>query len=177
MTTDIEKIKKLISNKYILLDNNVITRASDHPDAFLPFLQLLIDANCKPIIIPLIKFEYLRGANSIKHRTKRLALLELLNPDTIPSIYGDQKVDLAIDIANVYSGRKLESPNVVDCSLAAHLIHFQSTLLLATLNHKDFPTFLFDRVGVFTVDTEKDVMPIGIYKSNSEKTVEVGIFT
>lgn len=170
MTTDIAEIKDLLSHKHILLDNNVITRASDHPRAFRPFLKLLNESECKPIIIPLIKFEYLRGAHSVEHKERREALLEILNPYTLPQSYTDEKIDLAIKIANCYAQRDLRTPNVVDCALAAQLLQFKDKVFLATTNHKDFPTFLFNRIGVFTVDTEKDVIPIGIYSYDESKS-------
>lgn len=163
MTIDLKEISKIISRKYILLDNNVITKASDHAKAFWPFFKLLIDSDCKPIINPMVKFEYLRGARESKHRAKRQDFIDLINADQLPGAYTEQQIDLAISIANLYSKNNVRNPGIVDCSLAANLINFKSNLFLATTNHADFPTFLFKRVGVVTVATEKDVFPIGIY--------------
>lgn len=174
MTTDIDEIKEVLSNKDILLDNNILTRASDHPDEFVPFLELLEESDCNPMITALIKFEYLRGAHKVVHQQKREAFLQELSPESFSHNYAEQKMDLAIQIGKCYFARQI-APSVVDCSLAAHLIAFQGRLLLATLNHKDFPTFLFDRLAVFTVATEKEVLPIGIYGFNKEKAETMGL--
>lgn len=168
MTTDIDEIKRILFHKDILLDNNILTRATDHPDAFFPFLQLIETSACNPMITGLIQFEYLRGAYQLARKKKRQAFLQELAPGNFSHNFAEQKMELAIKIGNCYSAKQI-TPSVVDCSLASHLIAFGGRLLLATLNHKDFPIFLFDRLAVFTIDTEKEVLPIGIYGFNKEK--------
>jgi predicted nucleic acid-binding protein len=168
MTIVPEEIGELLFHKYILLDNNVITRAHDHPGAFRPFLELLVKHECQPIITPLIRFEYLRGSISKEHTKTREEFIDLINADTLANAYTEESIEKAIKIANIYATRKL-FPNAIDCSLAANIMHFKDILFLATVNHKDFPTFLLERVGVFTVATEKDVIPIGIYGYNASK--------
>lgn len=89
--------------------------------------------------------------------------------------FRDTDIKNAIKIANIYSARKLNNPSIIDCCIASYIEKYFDNLFLATLNHKHFPTYLFGRVYVWTIDAENDIFPIGIYKFNKEKARKVGL--
>lgn len=164
----------LISRKHILFDTCVIIRAFEDFSSFKKILEFLEQEHCVPVIFSFIEFEFIRGAYDIEHRKKRKEFLELLAPTTIPL---DEKQIMAdaIAIANTYAARKIHSPSIVDCAIAAYLKKYHGSLFFVTLNHKDFPTFLFDRVQVYPVDTEKDVFSLGFYRYNITKGERLGL--
>ena len=81
----------------------------------------------------------------------------------------------AIKIANAYSARKHNSASLVDCCIAAYVMRFKGNLLLATLNPKDFPTFLFKCIGIYPLDTNKELFPIVFLNYDKGKTEKIGL--
>ncbi len=170
--TTIETFQETIRRKDILIDTNVISRAVDHTKAFEPFFKDILAAECQPVTSPLIEFEFLRGAHEERHWGVRRKLLDelfiKLSMSQVPKIFDD-----ALQIATAYSARNHRSASIVDCALAALMMKFSGKLFLATLNHRDFPTFLFDIVTVYPIDTGKEMLPVGIYAFNADKAREV----
>ena len=160
-----------IENKYILFDSGVITKACDHFDSFEDFFVLINKLRCVSTYFPFVEFEFLRGAHMPEHKKERKKFLAAFAFAKMP--LHPQLVDDALKIANSYSARKLTSPSLVDCCIAAYLKHYASNLFLVTLNHKDFPTFLFNRFFIYPIDTEQDVLPLGFYQFDIEKGANI----
>ncbi len=166
-------LKKLIANKHILLDTGVFSRAFDHYSSFEDFFRLLQDAPCSAVYFPLIEFELLRHVFIPEHRESRRKFLNTINAIGLnihPGLFDD-----ALRIANCYAQRKVTSPSLVDCSIAAYLKRYSSNMFFATFNHKDFPTFLFSRVGVLPIETDKEVFTLGFYCFDEKKAKEIAI--
>ena len=164
-----DELKRKISNKFVLLDTGIIIRAFEHFEDFKGFFNLLETTNCHPVYFPFIEFEFLRGAYEPEHRSARREFLHTIPLDELP-VPREEILDDAIRLANIYSNHKLHSAKLVDCCIAAYLMKHTSNLFLVTLNHKDFPTFVFDRIFIYPVDTDNEVFPIGFYQLNVEKT-------
>lgn len=163
-----------IRNKYLLFDTGIIIRAFEHFEVFEEFFGFLKQNNCTPVFFSLIEFEFIRGVNTQFNRKKREEFLEFLAMEQMEFKADEAKSDL-IAIANAYSLRRHSSASVVDCCIASFLKKYSKNLFLITLNHKDFPTFLFDRFFIYPVDTDKEVFPIGFYQFNEEKAKKIKI--
>lgn len=163
-----------IRNKYLLFDTGVIIRAFEHFEIFEGLFSFLKQNNCAPVFFSLIEFEFIRGANTQSNKKKRDEFLEFIAMEQM-SFKVDNTKDDIIAIANAYSARKHFSASVVDCCIASFLKKYSKNLFLVTLNHKDFPTFLFDRIFIYPVDTDKEVFPIGFYQFNEEKAKKIKI--
>jgi len=171
---EFQEMKERLTNKFILLDTNVIARSFEHFDNFEGFLRFFQETECALTYFPMIEFEFLRGAHLAEHRKARTEFLKTLAFEQMP--FDPQVVYDALKIANAYVARNRKlTPSIVDCCIAAYLKEYADNLYLATLNHSDFPTYLFDRIYVWPVDTEKDVFPIGIYQFNTQKAKDIGV--
>jgi predicted nucleic acid-binding protein len=168
------ELKDKISSKFVLLDTGVIIRAFENFDNFEAFFKMLEDANCRSVYFPFIEFEFLRGAYEISHRHDREQFLKEISGISLNQPNHTIIKD-AIAIANCYSARKHYSASLTDCCIAAYLKTFTDNLFLVTLNHKDFPTFLFDRVGIHPIDAKTDIFTLAFYKYNQAKAEKIGL--
>lgn len=171
---NIEALKKKIGRKWVLLDTNIIIEGFQNPDEFIEFHKELVEAACAPVYIPMIEFEFLRGAFDPKIKAKRKEFLEEV-AQKYPTRSDSGLTESAIEIANAYEARKGPKPELVDCHVAALLRMFPGRLFLATLNHQDYPTFLFNPLYVFPVVTKKRLLTVGIYEWDLNGAKEAGL--
>ena len=176
---ELEELKKSLKGKHIILDTNVLIclfENFDEGQEFISFLLLEIE-DCTLTYFPLIEFEFTRGAYQKEHQEKRKEFLEKLSIESLP-FHGDEFTDETIKIAQIYASKK-KSPELVDCYIAAYLNKYKDKLFLATLNHKHFPQFIFDRIHVWPVINDKGdepkSFPIGIYSFSKEKGKKYGL--
>lgn len=94
------------------------------------------------------------------------------NQMVLPSSTSKEILDNAQALAILYSHK---NPNLskqisfIDCLVAAQLMKYKNKLCLATIDNDDYPLFIFDRNKLITIDTEKEIINIGIYTFNEEK--------
>ena len=50
---------------------------------------------------------------------------------------------------------------------------FHKDIVIATLDHKDFPLYLYDRIYLKTFDLKDDIRVVGFYKVNEDKYTEL----
>ncbi len=167
-------LKDKIANKFVLLDTGVIIRAFEHFDNFEAFFKMLEGANCKNVYFPFVEFEFLRGAYEPSHKVDREDFLKEISGINL-NAPTQAIIKDAIAIANCYSARKHHSASLTDCSIAAYLKSYPQNLFLVTLNHKDFPTYLFDRVGIFPIDAQVDIFTLAFYTYNKTKAEKINL--
>jgi predicted nucleic acid-binding protein len=173
--TSIEELKKKIARKWVIFDTNILIEGFEkNPNEFVELHKMLVGSHCAPAYIPMIEFEFLRGAPEAKTRSKRREILrELAHKYPVRSDSG--LTESAIEIANVYESRKGPRPELVDCHIAAVLRQHPTNLFLATLNHEDYPTYLFNPLYVLPIETRKSLLPVGIYEWGVEKAASLGL--
>ncbi|MCL4400095.1 hypothetical protein M1506_02335 [Patescibacteria group bacterium] len=166
-----EKLVALIKSRHILLDTNVFIKAFDHFDAFRPLFEFLEENNCQVVDFPLIQFEFTRNTFLPDHREQRELFLKKIATASLP-LHKDLIKD-ALEIARIYAHQGVQRGQIslVDCCIAAYLMKYEKNLFLLTMNHKDFPTLLFNRVSIFPVDekTTDDVFAPAFYQFDVKK--------
>jgi hypothetical protein len=78
----------------------------------------------------------------------------------------------AEELAILYSHKDSNLSNkisFIDCLIAGQLMKYPNRLFLATLNHSDFPLFIFDRIHIETIDAGEEILTVGIYAFNQRK--------
>ena len=162
------ELAKKLAGKHILFDTGVIIHSFQSYESFVDFFILLIKLNCHFAYFPLIEFEFIRGAYEEIHRRKRQEFLRNLSFLKLP-FQGEDLINDAIRIANIYAARRNHKTSLVDCLIAAYLRKYSRHLILVTTNHQDFPTYLFDRLFIYPIDTEKDIITLAFYKFDQAK--------
>ncbi len=173
---------EIIKNKHIFLDTNILINYSKFQKFYQYFFDKLKENNVTSVINKFVMFEILRFAKNLEEKKQIENFFKILNlplgETTLPIV--DQNYDDAINISNIYQNKLPSSSKIspIDCFISAELLtynihHQESKLFLATENHQDFPTLLFDRVGIETIDTNSDgnssIHNIGIYSFNVER--------
>ncbi len=164
---------KSFKNKHILLDTNILINAAKYKEYFKSFFEELADNEVQSVIDYGIKFEFLRSSNTQERREDKKRYLDLiLGKDRMELLVNSEIIDSAIELANIYS-RKIKGADkqfsFTDCVIAAQMKRYQKSLYLATLDNNDFPLYIFNRVDIYTIDTENEILNIGIYSFNDSK--------
>ncbi len=169
---------KQLKDRHLLLDTNLLIKSKDYTGDgyFDEFFGMLENLNVKSVIEEATRFEFLRGSKSKAHLHAKEEYLNLLlgkakeRQMILP--LSDDILKNARMLANIYSnknGSLSRQISATDCLIAAQLMKYEQSLLLATLDNDDFPLFIFDRIGIHTIDAGKEILNIGIYKFNSGK--------
>ncbi len=172
--TDLEPLKKILENKFILLDSNVLIYAYDRPDLLAPVFDFISLSKCAPVYFPLIEFEFKRGDINDDLRKKKQELIDNLKMANMP-LKSDDIFKNANAIANAYAVKKHDKASIVDCFIAAYIQKYKENLFLLTSNYRDFPEFLFDRLLVYPLDTGKDIHPLVFCSYNQDKAKKLDL--
>ena len=138
-----------LKQSFILLDTNILIDAIKNPSAYQPLFDLFEENDCKALLDPNVRIEFLRGART-QNELK-------LHKDFLITIFGTESADLSVSVDIYEIARKLmwcaqlnENKHIKlpDALIGAQIYKYRTThgnLLLATRNHVDFPPFLFER--------------------------------
>lgn len=163
----------LINNKFLLLDTNVVVDSLKYGKEFQSFYSDLRKRKVQSVLDYTVKFEFQRGATDLSLIKKYEEFLKLLYGSDRMELKMDQiTFDTAINIAIIYGRNTCSRIEFGDCLIAAQMHRYEHSIFLATQNHQDFPGFLFNRIGIYTIDIQskdpkKDqIKTVGIYKLN-----------
>lgn len=164
-----------LERKHVLLDTCFLIKSKEYSDTeFFDDLYALFANNlCTPVVNEFIRFEFLRGSKYSDQFIAKSDFLEQLSPKgksvTLP-ITADIVSD-SIPISNIYANKNIQNTQIslVDCYISSYLKKYSRDLILITLNHKDFPLVLHDRLGIYPIDTDKEIITLGFYTFNQDK--------
>lgn len=167
-------MNKLIANKdifsdlqfkHILLDTCCLIHATRQAELVGKFLKDLRKSECDLLVVPTVKLEFLRGADSflsLRAREKYLAFIANLYPI---ERYLDLIPEYPIVMQKVFGNKTIE---LSDYLLIASLVNHPEMYLL-TENHNHMPMGILDRTHVVTWDNDKDIKNLAFYRLNKEK--------
>lgn len=167
-----KRLKELLAHKHLLLDTGVFIEFSKNKDSaeLKEFFQEISDAPCGMITIDQVYCEYLQYAKDKNDYSELLDQATKLAPATFPKkedLYFANQLYLAFKSKDENLAKKLSS---VDLLLGATIARYGDGLFLATTNHRDFPTFLFDREFVFGFENrDGNIQNICIIRFNDDK--------
>ena len=162
-----------LKNKHILLDTCFIIKAYEysHTAFFDELFSALQENNCVPVINEFIKFEFLRGCKIIKHIQDKDNFLDALSGVGMSLPIDQYILNDATRISIIYSNKNVKNKhiNAIDCYISAYLKRYEKNLIFVTLNNDDYPLLLHYRLGIYPIDTEKEILVLGFYKFNNNK--------
>jgi len=164
-----EKFRKLIQDQYIVLDTNILIKALGNLEPFKELFQFLRNSNCDRVNFELVNFEFTRNDFLPELKKIKEEFISKINFTNLP--YTPDLLKQAIKIARVYSHQGIQKGQIslVDCCIGALLKQYNKKLFLATLNHSDFPTALFDREYIWPIDAKNNIFTVAFYRFNSKK--------
>lgn len=160
-----QKFKKMIKDKWILLDTNILLKASRDPQKFEELFNLIKEANCKLAISQLVRAEFLQSVWDPALINVRENFLKNLNIVDIPMRPLADLTDMVMRITRSLKKQKVPLADLVDSYLIALAELYKPNLIVLTINHKDF-AYNLDRFYVKALEiSEKEVLTLGFYKA------------
>ncbi len=155
--------------KNILLDTCFIAKFKDNKSCFKDLLFLFNEKNCATTTHSFIENEFLRGSSTNSYIKEKKEFLNRFNFFNLPIT--EEIIKNSILISNIYSNKNVlnNQISIVDCINAAFLMKHYKDLFLITLDNKDYPIFVFDRIYIYTIDVGKEIFNCGFYKFNIDK--------
>jgi len=152
----------LPENGTILLDTNFFLDLFEHEKHYKQFFDVASDMKVSLVSCDLVRGEFVRT----KDKDKLLAKNELFSRIVSILPMDKQISELLVPTLSDY-GHDIEGVSIADIILACFIKRY-SGLYLLTRNHKDFPTRIFDRSGVFSIEHEKDVKTYALYQYRAD---------
>jgi predicted nucleic acid-binding protein len=159
--------------KHLLLDTNVLINFTKHPLLMEGMLAALRAKGAILVLDEVVRFEFLREANSPKEiQTLKYFLQKLfeLKPEDVDRTMFPIVPDIftyATEIGNLYSWKKYARISLADCFLAAQMRKYnekKEQMYLMTSDHTDFPPLFFERIGIETLDAKDSIINVGFYR-------------
>jgi hypothetical protein len=157
----------VLENCYLLLDTNFLFDGLLFPTELAELLAKLSDLSCNLITTRSVIIEFLGGTPNDELYDKKTVFLEQLFGKELGKI-----VSLPIEAALpnkedflVFS-RQCNKFSYVDFEMYLTLKKYKhSKILMASRNHRDFTTAIFNRKGFMTLLSKKEIRTYGLYSS------------
>ncbi len=170
---------EILRNKHLLLDTNVLISAGKHVELWDDLFKFLLrEFEVEFLIDWSVKFEFLRSSRTREDSLKKGELLDLFVGEDRYELNIDASViEDAIKLSNLYARKNphlTKQVSFTDCLLAAQAKKFcsqkgENQLFILSMDLFDFPLCVFDRIKVFTMDADSEVLNIGLFSFNQEK--------
>lgn len=145
-------LEAALNKRVILLDTDFLSVISKDVSAFDDFRKLT-DGRSQLLIDPFTRFEFLRHAFKVN---RRVILEKFLTADDVfieavthPSVF-IPILDNALKLSWVYAHKGCTTASPIDVLIASRSISHKS--LIITGNRRDFPSFLFNLLGVLNYE-------------------------
>jgi hypothetical protein len=149
-------ISESIKHKYLYLDNDFLSELFKDEIVLTETLHIL-DGSVF-LIDPLTALEFLRDIYMPQQYNKKKKFIsnEIFSPATNHQEIYKNLQENALLLSRIYAHQNHKNRSgVVDLFLAARLMYYQSPLLI-TGNKKDFPSCVFDTIGVLNIEQSGD---------------------
>ncbi|MEK7577663.1 MAG: hypothetical protein AAB492_03565 [Patescibacteria group bacterium] len=164
-----------LSGKYSYVDNDFLSELYNNTNVLTEFATFIQSNSVQLLIDPFIEFEFLRDIflpiqvdNRRKFLSKDFFTMAPMHQEQFKIIQVNAMV-----LSRIYkhkSNNNKSSSSLVDLLLAGRL-SYQGYPLLITGNKKDFPSCIFDTLGVINIEHEGDgeMRVFSIIKFNKDK--------
>ncbi len=177
MFSNLKNLSKL-EGDYIFIDNDFLSALFHNEDLLRETLEVFVKNYF--VIDPFVQFEFLRGVFLSKQLELKINFVtnkEVFSPaDDHQEIYNKLRIN-AVILSQIYEHQNQKSKSkskgsssFVDLFLASRLMDKSLSSVLITGNKKDFPTCVFDALGVLNHErADGDMQAFSILRFNREK--------
>lgn len=156
-----------LSNSFLFLDTNSFITAISNAE-FAKFLFEIKEAGCSMVTIQPVLVEFLRGTDTVDAYNTRSAFInDLVSVYPIERHLNEER-DLIL-LMKKFCGKA----EYTDFLLGICLGKFASNAYLLTENHQHFPTSLFRREEVITIDNLDQIRNHAIYGISTDDLVSL----
>jgi len=144
--------------KTILVDTNFLFDVYNAKEKYATVLTEIQQAQINLVSTDLVRIEFIRSRDKRAVEEKAIYFSEFI--DT--SLPMDPEVMKLIQPTIEEYGKDIDGVSPVDITLACCIKRYHGLYLL-TRNHKDFPTKIFSRDYIFSVEHNRDVKTYALY--------------
>lgn len=152
-----------IKSSYIAIDACCLIDGTKYPQSVGKFISDMARSSCSFYTVPIVVYEYLRGADTQKSLASRGEYLKTITGGTVLPI--DRKFNKMTDFLLIMN--RTTKCDLGEYQLIASLVGFSNRYLL-TENDKHIPKEFVDRVSVVTFNLENEIKNYCFYKFNSD---------
>lgn len=150
-----------LKNKHLLLDSNVFRDFAMSPEKFSEFFNKLKNNDVTLCGLDVVKFEMLKGSQTIeKYKSREKLLTDILDDILISDIELNSIVYSLIQ----EFGERGSSLNLTDLYLGAALKRYKQNIYLMTRDTSDFVQNIFDLKFIVNATHTRGILTYGIYQ-------------
>lgn len=158
-----------LTGKYIYLDNDFLGAIFEDPQLLVGSLEILkgylvIDGHTK--------LEFLRDVwlPEVRENKEQFIASDAFIPTVEHNELFQKVKQNALELSRIYAHKQRKGISLVDLLLAGTIMLYADRAVLVTGNTKDYPTFLFDIVGVLNFEQrDGSVRAITVLEFNRDK--------
>ncbi|KKU78493.1 MAG: hypothetical protein UY06_C0049G0004 [Candidatus Amesbacteria bacterium GW2011_GWA2_47_70] len=155
----------------ILIDTNFFLDLFSHKENYKGFFDTALENEVVFVSCDFVRCEFVRTKEKSKLIDKNNLFIEIVGT---PLPMDKQISELIIPTLEQYA-QEIEGVELTDIILGCFLKRYQRLYLL-TRNHKDFPTRIFERSHIFSIEHGRDVKTYALYQYRTkEKEVEAEV--
>lgn len=153
-----------LSASYVAIDTCCLIDGTKYPKTVGKFISEVVQTGCSFYTVPIVVFEYLRGADTQMALNSRSDYLETVTGNIVLPI--DQQFSKMTEFLLIMN--KTAKCDLGEYQLIASTVGFNNRYLL-TENDKHIPKEFMERVSVITFNLENEIKNYCFYKFNSDK--------
>lgn len=158
----------LPNESWIVIDTNFLIDFYSKQQAYAQVVRELKNRGNSIVSVEHVRCEFIRSKTKDVVKSKSEFFSQLIE-SLLPL---DQEVYKLVQPTIEAYGEDIEKVSITDLFLACTIQRYSKVHLL-TRNHSDFPTKLFSRSHIFTVESEKDVKAYALYQYKQPSTSEI----
>lgn len=159
-----DQIISNLSGSYLAVDTCCLIDATKNYGVIGKFLVDLINQGVGFYTVPIVVYEFLRGAGTMSDLKERNKILETITDNTVLAI--DKHFEKMTDFLVIMN--RNSKCDLGEYQLIASILGYKNRYVL-TENHKHMPTEFLDRETVITFNLKDEIKNYGLYKFNSSK--------
>lgn len=158
-----------LKDKYVFLDTDFLSLIYGDFDAFQDTFSFCIKGSI--FVDPIVRLEFLQSTfvPRLRELKEEFLSLDTFSPVTEhPEVFEKVRKN-ALALSVMYAHKKYTGISLGDLLLAGRAILYEKSLII-TGNRKDYPSFIFDSIGILNYEDEKsNVRAYSIITLNVDK--------
>mgnify|MGYP002032163840 CR=1 FL=1 len=160
-----------LQNQFLLLDTSFVISFGRYKKFYAPLIDEIFKSDVQVLINDVVRFELTAFARNENEKKDVQDLIEHLSQGKVEDSllnFDRSNFDRAASLAQAYTknGTPFKEGMMGDLLIGADLLKYKDSsvnVFLATENNKDFPTKVFERVGVEAIDCGNEINVVGFY--------------
>lgn len=159
-----------LRDKNILVDTNFLIDGYHYPDIFWDIISGLKSKGCTLFTIDAVKYEFMRGSQTIQNYKKKIDFFQKVIDDVRP--IGKRETEIVDNLTRSLL-KQSAGTSYIDSLLFATCIRYDSPIYLLTSDQSDVPLSIFDMKAAIGIDIGDRSCLFAFYLYNKAKHKQI----